>query len=748
MDVVTYALAKKMASSVASGITEIETNGTTIRFKTTSGDWFTVTLNSINEVSVSANGHLIVKLSDGTQIDCGALPVGTMDSSLSTTSENGVQNKVITNALNGKQNTLVQGSGITIDNTDPSHPQISANIDYTNLINKPTKLSDFTNDENFITNTANNLSNYYLKTETYTQTEVNDLISSLASLSVEIVETLPTSDISTTTIYLINVSDTTNYVQWMYINNAWANIGSTSVDLTNYYTKTQTDTLLNGKVDKVSGKGLSTNDFTNAYKSILDNYSVDSTLDSTSTNPVQNAVVTQALDTKQPKTLSSPITIGGTSQTTVEGALGGLNSLCGTKLTMVTSLPLSPSNQETVLYIGNSSGSLLCGGIYQYQVSEWVMISNVSSFTFNSDEFTVDSTTNEVSLKPSYADIPSFLPNNVSSSNKLATNSSITAITDLIPSNATSSNKLVAKSDTVIRHDYSITGTTDTIADIKNLVNHITTLGVGTYAGEFKRSGITFGSYRLTYLIDGIYSKSVSGLVTFSINVDTDATYQVSYVEDIEHGTPLEWKIEKLVTESDNNFTYQVLATDTDLNTVKTSGAYSIYISDATSQATNHAPNYGWLQLIVIQMNNSPSFCNQILCREDVMYTRKCGNDVWSDWKRIAINTVQSGTYTIPAQTLANGAYAELEIPLVPTDFYCGRIDFGNLPAHNISLSYNDFSGTFQDTRTTENRSQFVLYPIGKANLATLHVYLTNYTGSPVTISDIPVNYYLEHHAS
>ena len=375
--------------------------------------------------------------------------VVTVDDALSSTSTNPVQNKVITNALNGKQNTLVQGSGITIDTTDPTHPQISANIDYTNLINKPTKLSDFTNDKNFITNTANNLSNYYLKTETYTQSEVNDLISQLASLSIDIVETLPTTDISTTTIYLINVPDTTNYVQWMYINNAWANIGSTSVDLTNYYTKTQTDTLLADKVDKVSGKGLSTNDFTNSYKSILDNYTVDSTLDSTSTNPIQNAVVTQALDAKQPKTLSSPITIGGTSQTTVEGALGGLNSLCGTKLTMVTSLPLSPSNQETVLYIGNSSGGLLCGGIYQYQVSEWVMISNVSSFTFNSDEFAVDSTTNEVSLKPSYADIPSFLPNNVSSSNKLATNSSITAITNLIPSDASASNKLATTDSTL-----------------------------------------------------------------------------------------------------------------------------------------------------------------------------------------------------------------------------------------------------------------------------------------------------------
>lgn len=218
--------------------------------------------------------------------------------------------------------------------------------------------------------------------------------------------------------------------------------------------------------------------------------------------------------------------------------------------------------------------------------------------------------------------------------------------------------KLVANSDAVIRHDYSITGTVDAVADTKALVNHIITLGVGTYAGEFKRSGITFGSYRLTYLIDGTYSKSVSGLVTYSINASGDATYQISYVEDIEHSLPPEWKIEQLAT----------------------------------------------------------------------------------------VDAVQSGTYTIPAQTLANGAYAEMEIPLVPNDFYCGRVDFGNLPSVNLSLSYNDFSGSFQDTRSTENREQYVLYPIGKANLATLHVYLTNYTGSPVTISNVLVTYYLEHH--
>ena len=321
-----------------------------------------------------------------------------MDTSLSATSENGVQNKVITAALNGKQNVLTAGTGVSIDNTDPSNPEISANVDYTNLINKPTKLSDFTNDEGFIANTVNNLTNYYLKTETYTQAEVNDLISQLTSLSIEIVEELPTTDISTTTIYLVNVSGTNNYNQWMYINNAWANLGSTSVDLSNYYTKTQTDTLLAGKVDKVTGKGLSTNDFNNTYKGMLDNYTVDSVLDSTSTNPIQNGTVTDALALKQPKTLSAPITIGGVSSTTVEGALGNLNTLVNTKLPMVTSLPANPSNGEAVLYIGTATGGLKTGGIYQYQVSEWVLISYAESFTFNSDDFSVDTTTSTVSL--------------------------------------------------------------------------------------------------------------------------------------------------------------------------------------------------------------------------------------------------------------------------------------------------------------------------------------------------------------
>ena len=41
-------------------------------------------------------------------------------------------------------------------------------------------------------------------------------------------------------------------------------------DVSNFYTKTQVDTALGNKVDKVTGKGLSANDYTNADKAIVD----------------------------------------------------------------------------------------------------------------------------------------------------------------------------------------------------------------------------------------------------------------------------------------------------------------------------------------------------------------------------------------------------------------------------------------------------------------------------------------------
>ena len=106
----------------------------------------------------------------------------------------------------------------------------------------PTKLSELSNDVNFITNSVNNLTNYYTKTNTYTKTEVNDLINGITSMNVAVVQTLPTSGISATTIYLVpkSTSQTNNaYDEYLYVNNKWEKIGDTTIDLSNYALKSE-----------------------------------------------------------------------------------------------------------------------------------------------------------------------------------------------------------------------------------------------------------------------------------------------------------------------------------------------------------------------------------------------------------------------------------------------------------------------------------------------------------------------------
>lgn len=96
-----------------------------------------------------------------------------------------------------------------------------------------------------------------------------------------------------------------------------------------------------GYVAKVSGKGLSTEDYTTAEKQKLNelhNTTVDSALSSSSTNPVQNKVVNTALSGKVPttrkvnnKALSADITLAagdvGAIPSTQKGAAGGVAEL-------------------------------------------------------------------------------------------------------------------------------------------------------------------------------------------------------------------------------------------------------------------------------------------------------------------------------------------------------------------------------------------------------------------------------------
>jgi len=199
-----------------------------------------------------------------------------------------------------------------------------------------------------ITNTVNNLVNYYLKTETYSKSEVDAIAALLKNGHFIYVNELPTTDIDQTAIYLVPKSSAqTNNVKDEYINldgtsAGWEKIGDTQIDLSDYVTTTQLTTalsdyttttaltaLLADKVDKVSGKGLSTNDYDNTEK--------------------------QKVADAQPKTLSTPIEVEGVQQTTVEGALGAINNKSGTgSIDHYSQLPDKPQINSVELE-GNKS---------------------------------------------------------------------------------------------------------------------------------------------------------------------------------------------------------------------------------------------------------------------------------------------------------------------------------------------------------------------------------------------------------
>ena len=127
----------------------------------------------------------------------------------------------------------------------------------------PTKVSELENDAGYITG--------YTETDptvpawakaaakpSYTATEVgaptvqemnsaiSTAIGNVNSFDMAVVQTLPTQDINTHTIYLVPKTGETNdvYDEYVYINNAWEMIGNTQIDLSNYATKNEVTALI------------------------------------------------------------------------------------------------------------------------------------------------------------------------------------------------------------------------------------------------------------------------------------------------------------------------------------------------------------------------------------------------------------------------------------------------------------------------------------------------------------------------
>ena len=100
----------------------------------------------------------------------------------------------------------------------------------------------------YITKEVANLVNYYKKDETYSKTEIDEIIEVLKGLgiSLETVDVLPEKG-ENKYIYLVpatTAGDKNIYTEWVWIKGAWEYIGSTDVNLTDYYNKAEIDAKL------------------------------------------------------------------------------------------------------------------------------------------------------------------------------------------------------------------------------------------------------------------------------------------------------------------------------------------------------------------------------------------------------------------------------------------------------------------------------------------------------------------------
>lgn len=272
--------------------------------------------NKVDKVSgkgLSTNDYTTTEKNKLAGIASGATKV-TVDSALSTTSTNPVQNKVLTAKISTIESN-VTAAAATAGNAAASAAAVKSD-----------------------------LANYYKKTETYSQAEINNKISAIPKFGITVCEALPDSNISKTTVYLLKSSkeETDNlYDEYIYVGSKWEKLGTQTVGdiagLTTRMTAVEANinqhtssistinTNLTKKQDKltagtnitISGATISAKDTTYsaatksaaglmsaADKTKLDgiatganNITVDTALSATSKNPVQNMVITGQIST-------------------------------------------------------------------------------------------------------------------------------------------------------------------------------------------------------------------------------------------------------------------------------------------------------------------------------------------------------------------------------------------------------------------------------------------------------------------
>ena len=87
----------------------------------------------------------------------------------------------------------------------------------------------------------------------YTKTEVDNMISVIPKFAIAVVNELPVSDISTTTVYLVpnNSGETSNlYDEYIYTTQ-WEKLGTQTVDLSDYPTTSEMNAAIDAAINSI-----------------------------------------------------------------------------------------------------------------------------------------------------------------------------------------------------------------------------------------------------------------------------------------------------------------------------------------------------------------------------------------------------------------------------------------------------------------------------------------------------------------
>ena len=140
-------------------------------------------------------------------------------------------------ALDEKQDTLTFDDAPTASSSNPVKSSgIKSAIDAA----KQEAIEQIPDVSNFITKAVNDLANYYTKAVIDGKIDtLEGQISAIPKFAISVVEELPESNISSTTIYLLKTSETETgnlYTEYIYVNGSWEKLGEQKLDLTNYVT--------------------------------------------------------------------------------------------------------------------------------------------------------------------------------------------------------------------------------------------------------------------------------------------------------------------------------------------------------------------------------------------------------------------------------------------------------------------------------------------------------------------------------